>query len=198
MKSNTRTLILAGLLLLVFMLVAGDMLLRAGRDGEGATHSDRVTLLNEQRQALAEKRRLVNNSDQLASDQQSINQLWADALGSMIKAQTASIAQSALREHILNAVREVAPDVDAGVPRFAEQSIDGVPGVRRLSLDLTITANSPADLYTLIDRIENDPQLRIGITRITMEGPGIQQGVVKSVITTLSVEALAIVGGEDA
>lgn len=198
MKSNSRTLILAGLLLVVFLLVVGDMLLRSGRDRAGTPASDRLTLLNEQQEALAEKRRLLDSADQLATDAQRVNELWTDALGSMIKAQTASIAQSALREHILNAVREVAPDVQAGVPRFAEQSIDGVPGIRRLALDLTITATSPADLYTIIDRIENDPEIRIGITRITMEGPGIQQGVVKAVTTTLSIEALAVVGGEDA
>lgn len=198
MKSNTRTFALAGLLLIVFVVVIGDMFLRSSADAEPRTYSGTAATLESTLETLQDKRRLVAAEDQILADAQRIDALWSDALRGMIKAQTASLAQSTLREHVLDAAREAAPEARAGVPRFSESPIDGAPAIRRLSLELSVTATSPADLYAVVDRIENDPTIRMGITRITMEGPGVQQGVVKSVTTTLSIEALAVVGEEGA
>lgn len=196
MTSNRRTILLAVILLLVAVFVVSDMALRS-RSPE-RTQSDRAAELIELRTSVQEKRRAVQEIDRITSDALKIDQLWAAAIDGMIKAQTASLAQSSLREHVLRTARDAAPQAQAGVPRFAESPIDGTPNIRKLSLDLSLTATSPADLFSIIDRIENDPSIRMGITRITMEGPGVQQGVVRSVSATLAIEALAVIGGDDA
>lgn len=198
MKSKGRTPVLAGLLAIVFLIVVGDMLLRSSSDGQSPSDSGANDKLRDSISTLEEKRRIVASSDRIASDAERIDGLWGNALAGMIKAQTPSLAQSTLREHVLGAAREAAPEAEAGVPRFSESPIDGAPAIRRLALDLAVTATSPADLFAVVDRIENDPSVRMGITRISMEGPGIQQGVVKSITATLSIEALAVVGEEGA
>lgn len=197
MKPNQRTLLLAGILLVVFALVIGDMLLRA-RPQHDASPTDRAAALTELRAAIEEKRRAVDAADRIAADARRIDELWAEAVDGMVKAQTASLAQSSLREHVLRTARDAAPEAQAGVPRFAESPVDGAPGIRRLTLDLSLTATSPADLFSIIDRIENDATIRMGITRINMEGPGMQQGVIRSVTATLAIEALAVIGGDGA
>ncbi|TVQ78221.1 MAG: hypothetical protein EA380_06285 [Phycisphaeraceae bacterium] len=198
MRPNQRTLLLAGILLVVFVFVIGDMLLRARSQSQEGTPTDRAAALTELRTAIEEKRHAVDAADRIAADARRINELWAEAIDGMVKAQTASLAQSSLREHVLRTARDAAPEAQAGVPRFAESPVDGAPGIRRLSLDLSLTATSPADLFSIIDRIENDATIRMGITRISMEGPGMQQGVVRSVTATLAIEALAVIGGDGA
>lgn len=134
---------------------------------------------------------------------------WDTARAEMVKGRTPELAEVSFRERVLAEIKDL---------KFTESSANSVPpagitpppapvqptarpapasvptpSVRVIALKVDVRTDSPAEVYRLIDRLENLSDLRAGVVSLQIKGPGLAQ-IPAEVSATLQVHALALIG----
>jgi hypothetical protein len=128
---------------------------------------------------------------------------WDSASREMVRGRTLELAEAGFRERVLAEVKDLKfSDSSANTQRVEAPAAaaplpvapaSGTASVRTIGLKVDVRTDSPAEVYRLIDRLENMPDARAGVVSVELRGPGLAQtpGEVNASIT---VQALALIG----
>jgi len=159
-------------------------------------------------QLLARERALVASAAEWDRAAAEARREWLEAADSMVRGRTVELAQAAFRERLLKEVqglgisgaRADATGVDppAAAPVSAGASQGAVPEgeagpVRLMTFTVQFDTSEPDVLYKLIDRLENLGDVRVNVTDVRIDGPGMKQILPAQAVCSLVVQALALI-----
>jgi len=150
-------------------------------------------------QRLATKRALIESRSEFEAMLADAEAAWRDASRNAIRASTGELAAAQFRDR----VTEVAGQHGATgltVTTARARPVEGAAGVEVLELTISFDVASAADAFSLIDMLENMPELDTAIRELKVAGPGrLPQerfAAALAVSVDLTLHALAIVGSE--
>lgn len=146
---------------------------------------------------------LLRNADAWKDAARAAAGQWDLARAEMVKGRTQELAEVSLRERVLAEIKDLkfiessansvaatgAPPASSGGAAASPVS----PTVRVIALKVDVRTDTPAEVYRLIDRLENLSDLRAAVTSVQVKGPGLAQ-IPAEVSATLNVQALALIG----
>ncbi len=190
-KEQTRTLVLAALVVLVGVLVVADRLGAASEDDaptprdEHARHAEVVARMRAEIDAEPEWRDALEEA----------GETWAGVEARLIHAPTAELATARLGQLVRTVVTDLGVTLDATSAPSVRTPAEGSP-VRIIALSLSLRASSPEQLNSLLDRLENLPGAWTNIARLRVQGP--RRVPTSGLNVDLDLEALAWVGDRGA
>lgn len=207
-SKGTKTPWLLGAVVLLGVAVAVSRFASGDADTDGSSGEEVPSAKERYLDALALERRqrsLLDGADQWRSALASAEAAWELVRHELVRARTIELAEAGFRERILAEVKDL---------RFSESSANSVPvpaatpaqptaqpgaaaTVRAIGLRVDLRTDSPAEVYRLIDRIENLSDVRAGVVGVQIKGPGLAQ-TPGEVTATLDLRAVALIGTEDA
>ncbi len=130
---------------------------------------------------------------------------WVSVSRVLVRGRTIELAEAGFRERVLAEVKdlkfiessantqrvEAAPATQPAPSNAA--SAPAAAAVRTIGLKVDVRTDSPAEVYRLIDRLENMPDTRAGVIGVELRGPGLAQ-TPGEVSATITVHALALIG----
>lgn len=190
MKSQqTRTLVLAALVVVAGLLVVADRLGAAGEDGPGAP-TPRDEHMNHA-EVVARMRAEIDAEPAWRAARDAALETWSGVNGRLIHAPTAELATARLGQLVRAVVTDLGVTLDATSAPSVRTPAEGSP-VRVIALSLSLRATSPEKLHALVDRLENLPGAWTNIARLRVQGP--RRVPATGLNVDLDLEALAWVG----
>jgi hypothetical protein len=196
MSQRTRTLLLASVFAVVTLAVVADRTgvvdrLRASRSGSSATSYYAAA------EALQLEQRLIAQRAEWQAARDSAEQ-QASAIDRLAhRAPTAQIAAAEIRNRLSETVRgngEKSLRIEARSPSpIPDDAI--APEVRVIAFDVGFDTDDPRNAFTVIDRLENMPDMYVRITDASLSGGGMKQLANAPIAVSLRVETIAIIEG---
>lgn len=208
---GSKTPWLLGAVLILGAVVLGRQFLGGGGGGGGDGGSDGVDAPSAKERyleavALSRRQRaLLDNAEAWRGALAGAERAWDTVRREAVRARTVELAEASFRERVLAEVKDLrftdgaansVPVPVEGVAAGTGAAPAGLPAVRAIGLRVEVRTDSPAEVYRLIDRIENLPDVRAGVVGVEIKGPGLAQ-TPPGVSATIDVRAVALIG-EDA
>ena len=210
-RGNTTPWLLAAVVLLGAVVV-GRSVLGTGTEDQGEA-AEAPTMREQYLNAIALSRRqqsLIDSEEAWARKLADTRSAWNEISRELVRGRTVELAEAGFRQRILaevkdfkfldgsaNSVPVTPPAQPAGSPT-PSPAIPATPAgsaqsVRPIALRVEVRTDTPAEVYRLIDRIENLLDARAGVVSVQFRGPGLAQ-TPGEVSATLLVHAAALIG----
>lgn len=215
MKASQRTGVLGAAIAALLLLVGADqlgLLPRAGSDAERTPSAGAAQDYLDAAARAAEHQALLDAQPRWNDALHRARAHWAEVRTGVVPGATLELAEARFRDLVLEATRDLrigavrasadrstssslpAPAITpaSGTTSTAPASTTGV-AIRALALRIECDAPDPRDVYRLIDRLENLPDLRTWVSAVRLAGPGRAQ-TPQQVTLVLTLHAAAAVG----
>jgi hypothetical protein len=193
-KDTKRTALLLVALLAVGALVVLDRMSGSGGAAEGedapASLADRYRQEASRAAVVAAGLESAQAWEDALADAE---RRWDEASGRMIHAGSVDIAFVRLREVVESAMRDVGLRLDSSVALPVEAPMEG-EALRVIGMRMEFLSTDPQGVYTLVDRLENLPEVATNVAGLRVAGPGRLGRDQVSVVIEL--RALAWIGPE--
>jgi len=192
--SGKRKAMLLGSAALLASLVVAD---RAGVLGGRGGGDDEAST---PREAYVRAAALVADAEAIVGQQEGWNELlarsdaaWAEARRGMIDAPSAEVAAERLRRMVEAIMSDMGLRLTVSSVGQPRAPLEG-EGLRVISLTLDFEAPNPDVVWRLVDRLENLPDVRTNIARLSIVGPG--PAIRTGLRVSIDLQGLSWVGGE--
>jgi hypothetical protein len=188
-EKRRKTLLLAGAgaLAVVVALDRAGIFAPAGPESPAGDPSDAFL----QRAALVERsEQLAGQSDAWAAALEASRAEFQRALRTMIVAPSPELAADRLRRQAETAMNDLGLKLAVSAVTPAKAPIDK-EALRVVGLALDFDAPNPDVVFRLIDRLENLPETRAHVGRLSITGPG--PGIRTGLRVSMEVQALALI-----
>ncbi len=203
---NSRVLVLGAAVVALGALVLWRWYGASGSPAGDAAAGDTPSLREQYLDAAAltaRQKALVDAADRWAGVLAEARARWDQARHELVKGRTQELAEASFRERVLGEVKDLkfvnTRANSVAVPLQGGAAATGNPGVtkagpiiRPIALKLEVDTDATADVYKLIDRLENLPDVRVNVSSLKLTGPGFRQ-VPGQVTAELELRALAVV-----
>lgn len=193
---NSRTRVLAILLLVVLGAVVADGMLKRSDAGEIEDEGSARTQYVRRAAIVERKQALIDREEAFSAALEETNERWAELRSSLIEAPSSGLAEAQLRDEVLEFVgRRRIKSSRTG--RIESSAINGHERLRLIELGLELESPSSRVLYELIDGLERMRGLATHVSSIEMAGPStINQGR-RLVTARVTIKAIALVEGNE-
>lgn len=198
---RSNRMILGGVVGVLLLAVLADRLglipSASADESEDVATSAAQRYLNERRQ-LDEEQALLATRKEVDKALAAVREEWSKATQTLAHGQTAELAEAAFRERVLATAGDLGlRSVSASAVRDGT-SVDSkrpaaLSSLRPIALRLQFDTERPAEVYRLVDALENLPDVRTSVDSVSIAGPGMVQ-VGSQVTATIVVRAMALVG----
>lgn len=193
---NSRTRMLAVLLLVVLGAVIADGFLKRSDAGEGEDEGSARTQYVRRAAIVDRKQSLIEQEDAFAAALEETSERWSELRRSLIEAPSSGLAEAQLRDEVLEFVgRRNIKGSRTG--RIESSAINGNERLRLIELGLELESPSSRALYEVIDGLEGMRGLATHVSSVELAGPSsINQGR-RLVTARVTIEAIALVEGSE-
>lgn len=211
-KSATPWLLAA--VVILGAVVVGRSVVGSGADDQ-ADAAEAPSMREQYLNALSLSRRqqsLIDAEEAWSRKLADTRSAWNEISRELVRGRTVELAEAGFRQRILAEVKDFkftdgsansVPVTPPAQPSGAVAAAQSPPGalspadtaqsVRAIALRVEVRTDTPAEVYRLIDRIENLPDARAGVVSVQVRGPGLAQ-TPSEVSATLLVHAVALIG----
>jgi len=186
-KLNRKTILFAITALLGVLVLADRFTQSDSTEGLGLTprqaYINQFSLTNRTEQLVAQ---MPQWQDRLSQAQQA----WQAAAARMIPAPSPELASARLRDMVQQVMTDLGVRLDASSALPVVTPVQNQP-VRVIGLSLNFSAANPQEIYLLVDRLENLPDVMAFLPRISVRGPG--RGLNHRLNVSMQIRAMSVI-----